>query len=140
MSYVIALLMASLCFLLNRLFLRTIGPVTLISIGPLAEEAAKTLFAYYLGADIVAVHAFFGVIEAVYDWFQDRKNGHLLAPVLSIAGHLAFGAITAGVLNLTGRIWLGLLAGTVVHLAYNVAVVRLLSGQPGHNPGRRDKP
>ncbi|WP_371376533.1 hypothetical protein [Sporomusa aerivorans] len=139
MAYIIALLMASLSFLLNRFFMRTVGPVTVISIGPFAEEAAKTLLAYYMGTGIVAVHAIFGVIEAVYDWCQDGKSRQLLAPLLSIAGHALFGTVTAGILDFTGIIWFGLAAGTMVHLAYNVAVVRMLAEKGARNRGRRDK-
>ncbi len=126
MAYIIAALMAGLSFLINRLFLRYIGPVTVISLGPVTEETAKTLFAYYLGADIITVHAVFGVIEALYDWFQDGGR-QLSAPLLSIAGHSLFGAATASVLFITGSIWIGLVAGIVLHLVYNVIIVRLLA-------------
>ncbi|SMD04306.1 hypothetical protein [Sporomusa malonica] len=132
MAYVIAALMAGLSFLLNKLFLRYIGPITVISLGPITEEAAKTLFAYYLGAGIIDVHMVFGVIEATYDWHQDGGK-NLTAPLLSIAGHSLFGAVTAGILFVTGRVWLGLAAGIIVHLAYNVTVVRLVSGKMTKN-------
>ncbi len=125
MAYVIAALMAGLSFVLNRLFLRYIGPVTVISLGPVAEEASKTLFAYYLGAEIVLVHAVFGAIEAVYDWQQSNGNS-FIAPTLSLAGHSFFGAATMGVLYVTGSIWLALAVGIFLHLAYNVTMVRLI--------------
>lgn len=132
MAYVIAALMAGLSFILNRLYLRYIGPVTVISMGPITEEAAKTLFAYYLGAAIFDVHLIFGVIEAVYDWYQDGGR-NLTAPLLSITGHSLFGAVTAGILYVSGLVWLGLAAGILVHLAYNVTVVRLVSGKAAKN-------
>ncbi|MEL7633782.1 hypothetical protein [Sporomusa sphaeroides] len=138
MVYIIAALMASLSFLLNRLFLRYIGPVTVISLGPVAEEAAKTLLAYYLGAELIAVHVIFGAIEAVYDWYQE--GGGLAAPALSLAGHSLFGVATAGILAMTGTVWLGLAAGIVLHLVYNVAVVRLLAERAGKNSRKRDNP
>lgn len=138
MAYVIAVLMAGLSFLLNRLFLRLFGPVTIISIGPVAEEAAKTLFAYYLDADLLAVHVVFGMIEAIYDW-QQGSSGSLAAPLLSVAGHSLFGGVTAGGLWLTNSIWLALGAGIIMHLAYNVAVVRLLSAKAAAKSGKRDK-
>ena len=139
MAYIIAFLMAALSFLLNRLFLRYLGPVSIISAGPVAEEAAKTLFAYYLGADLITVHAVFGVIEAGYDWQQGSRDG-LTAPLLSIAGHSLFGMGSAGVLLLTGSLWLGLAAGIALHLGYNVAVVRLLANKSANNSGKRDNP
>lgn len=138
MAYMIAILMAGLSFLLNRFFLRYLGPVSIISAGPVAEEAAKTLFAYYLGADIITVHALFGVIEAGYDWWQGNREG-IAAPLLSVTGHSLFGAGSAGVLLLTGSPWLGLAVGIALHLAYNVAVVRLLANKTANNSGKKDK-
>lgn len=137
MEYIIAALMAGLSFLLNRLFMRYIGPVTIISLGPVAEEAAKTLFAYYLAAGIVTVHVVFGVIEALYDWFQDEAR-HIIAPFLSVAGHSLFGVVTAGALTFTGSVWAALAVGIVVHLAYNVSVVRLLAGRETKNRRKKD--
>ncbi|HWR43678.1 hypothetical protein [Sporomusa sp.] len=139
MEYVIAALMASLSFLINRLFMRYIGPITVISLGPVAEEAAKTLFAYYLGAAIIPVHTLFGVIEAMYDWVQDGGK-HLTASLLSIAGHSLFGVVTAGILMMTGSVWFGLAAGVLVHLVYNVTVVRLLADKTDKNLRKRDTP
>lgn len=138
MAYIIAVLMAGLSFLLNRLFLRYIGPVTVISLGPVIEEAAKTLFAYYLKADLIAVHVVFGAIEAIYDWYQDGGR-KLAAPALSIAGHSLFGMATAGVLGMTGSIWLGLATGIVLHLIYNVTMIRWLAKYTGENSRKRDK-
>ncbi|CQR72914.1 hypothetical protein SOV_02940 [Sporomusa ovata DSM 2662] len=140
MDYIIAILMAGLSFLLNRFFLRYLGPVSIISAGPVVEEAAKTLFAYYLGADLIMVHTVFGVIEAGYDWQQKSTSGAVTASFLSIAGHSLFGAGSAGVLILTSSLWLGLAAGIALHLAYNVAVVRLLANKTVNNSGERDKP
>ncbi|WP_425059715.1 hypothetical protein SCACP_03160 [Sporomusa carbonis] len=131
MAYIIAALMAGLSFLLNQAFIRYIGPVTIISLGPIAEEASKTLFAYYLGVDIIIVHAVFGIIEAAYDWYQDSERP--AAGLLSIFGHSLFGAATAIILTLTGSVGLGLTAGVILHLAYNVAVVRLLAGKLPNN-------
>ncbi|MDF2874957.1 MAG: hypothetical protein K0R22_1640 [Sporomusa sp.] len=132
MEYVIAALMASLSFLINRLFMRYIGPISVISLGPVVEEAAKTLLAYYLGTAIIMVHVLFGLIEAIYDWIQDGSK-HLTAPFLSIAGHSLFGIVTAGILMMTGSIWLGLSAGILLHVAYNVTVVRLLANNADKN-------
>jgi hypothetical protein len=133
MAYIIAVLMAGLSFVLNRLLLRYLGKVTIISAGPVVEESAKTLFAYYLGADIFTVHMVFGVIEAGYDWYW-RNNNKLVAPVLSIMGHSLFGAVTAGIVFLAGNLWLGLAAGIIMHVSYNLAVVRLLANSTVDKP------
>lgn len=128
MPYMIAVLMAGLSFLLNRLLLRYLGLVTIISAGPVVEEAAKTLFAYYLGADIIMVHVTFGIIEAGYDWYSKNSN-QFWPPLLSIAGHSLFGAGTVAVFLRTGSLWLGLAAGVMLHLAYNLIVVRLATNK-----------
>lgn len=139
MAYIIAVLMASLSFLLNKLLLHYLGAVTIISAGPVVEEAAKTLFAYYLGADIISVHVLFGVIEAGYDWYY-RSSNELVAPLLSIVGHSMFGAGTVGILGMTGSLWLGLAAGITLHLAYNLTIVKLVANKTADKPRKRDKP
>lgn len=137
MAYVIAVLMACLSFLLNRFFLRCLGPASIISTGPVVEEAAKTLFGYYLEADIITVHAVFGLLEAGYDWRQGGRH-KLLAALLSIGGHSLFGAASAKVLVMSGSVWPALGAGVLLHIGYNVMVVRLLVRQAADSPGKRD--
>lgn len=137
MAYIIAILMAGLSFLLNRFLLRYLGRVTIISAGPAVEESAKTIFAYYLGADIFTVHMAFGVIEAGYDWYW-RSNNELAAPALSIIGHSLFGAVTASIIFFAGSLWLGLAAGIIMHLSYNLAVVRLLASETADKPRKRE--
>lgn len=123
MAYIIACLMASLSFLLNRLLLKYIGNVTVVSISPVIEETAKTLLAYYLDADILLTHVTFGVLEGIYDWYGGRYGGK--AALFSIVGHSLFGLLTVGGLYFTGSIWLSLCMGVAVHLTWNVTVIRL---------------
>jgi hypothetical protein len=92
------------------------------------EESSKTLFAYYLGADLITVLAVFGLIEAGYDWYWRSSDG-LLAPFLSVVGHSMFGAGTVAAFLLTGSLWLGLATGVILHLAYNFSIVRLLANK-----------
>lgn len=124
MAYVIAVLMASLSFLLNRAALKYLGLQAVITLSPALEEAAKTLLAYYLGADIIVTHFVFGALEAAYDWRTSRRHG-VAAAFLSIAGHGLFGLATVAVLALTGSVALGMAAGIILHLAWNVTVIRL---------------
>lgn len=123
MAYIIACLMASLSFLLNRLLFKFIGNFTVVTLSPVIEEAAKTLLAYYLHADILVTHATFGILEGLYDWYGGRHGEK--AALLSIIGHSLFGLLTVGGLYLTGSIWLGLCIGAVAHLYWNVTVIRL---------------
>lgn len=125
MAYVIAVLMAALSFLLNRAALRIIGVEAVITVGPVLEEAAKTLPAFYLKADILLTHVTFGVIEAIYDWLTCGRSG-AAAALGSVAGHALFGALTAAVLGLTGSLGLALLAGIGAHLIWNVTLIRLM--------------
>lgn len=122
MAYIIGMLTASLSFLMNRALLKMVGPQVIISFSPILEEAAKTLLSYYLGADILAAHVTFGVLEAIYDWLHSEDD-KFRAAMFSVAGHGAFGAVTVMLLFLSGSIGLGLCGGMVAHLAWNKAVV-----------------
>ena len=125
MAYVLAVLMAALSFLLNRAALRYAGLQAVIGWGPVIEEAAKTVPAFYLGADVLLTHALFGAIEAGYDWRSGGGNGPTAA-LLSVAGHSLFGGLTVGVIYLTGSVSLALVAAAAAHVAWNVALVRLM--------------
>ena len=126
-TYVIACLMAAASFLLNRLLLRLLGARVIIGYGPAVEEAAKTLLSYWLGADIILTHVTFGLIEGVYDWFVSQSDG-FKAALMSILGHTLFGLITVAAAILFASIWLGLASGILVHIMYNVTIVRLYAG------------
>ncbi|MGI6092223.1 MAG: hypothetical protein GX348_04795 [Veillonellaceae bacterium] len=122
MAYIIACLMASLSFLLNRVLLKYIGNLTIITASPVVEESAKTLLSFYLGADIIATHAAFGVLEAIYDWRNAEFKSK--AAAFSIIGHSLFGLLTVGILHLSTSIWLGLAGGIVAHLMWNFTVIQ----------------
>lgn len=124
MAYVLAVLMAALSFLLNRATLKYVGVQAVITWGPALEETAKTLPAFYLGADVLLTHVLFGVIEGGYDWRTSPRHGPAAA-LLSVAGHGLFGAVTMGVIHLTGSLVLALGAGTATHIAWNAALIRL---------------
>lgn len=123
MGYIIGVFMAALSFLLNRKLLAIVGAKTIISFSPAAEEAAKTLLPFYLGADVLASHVTFGAIEGVYHWrnsaYQGRKNAFF-----SLFGHALFGGLTVLFLYLTGSVWLGFAVGLAVHLLWNITVIR----------------
>ena len=126
MAYLIAVLMAALSFLLNRVILRVVGLKTVITYGPALEEAAKTLLAYQLGADIFATHVVFGFVEAVYDWATSERQG-LVAAMMSILGHSIFGLVTISAVYLSGSIMLALITAILAHLAWNITMIRLLA-------------
>ena len=124
MAYIIAPLMAALSFLLNRAALKYIGVTVVITYGPVLEEMAKTLLAFYLGGDILVTHIAFGVIEGVYDW-TTADNRRLAAAMMSILGHSLFGALTVATLFFSGSILTAVIVSSLVHLVWNVTMIRL---------------
>lgn len=124
MAYIIACLMAAASFLLNKAALKHIGVDVVITYSPVIEEVAKTLPAYYLGADIAITHVAFGFIEAGYDW-RTSGDKKLNAALASILGHSLFGLATIGVLAVTENIFGANIAGILLHFGWNVTMVRL---------------
>ncbi|HAK74710.1 MAG TPA: hypothetical protein DCP36_16290 [Sporomusaceae bacterium] len=124
MTYTIACLMAALSFLINKTLLKYVGPKVVLTYGPAVEEAAKTLLAWYLGADILATHIMFGLLGSGYDWLTSGLNG-TKAAVCSVAGHTLFGVITVGMIDLTGSVWLAVSGAIVTHVIWNTVIIRL---------------
>lgn len=117
--------MAGFSFLLNTLLLRYFGNQVIISYSPILEELAKTLFSYYLGADILLTHIVFGVLEGGYDWLNKKSEDRgLLAAFLSIIGHGLFGGLTVGIFYVSGSIFLGIVIAVCGHLIWNMTLVR----------------
>lgn len=125
MAYVLAVLTSTLAFVLNKFLLARIGPLVVVTWGPVMEEAVKTLPAYSLGADVLLTHVLFGLIEAGYDALTARHGW--LAAVASLAGHSVFGAITV-LLTAGVGVVAGLAAAMLAHLAWNRVAV--LGGGP----------
>lgn len=123
MSYLIGCIVAAISFMLNRALFKRIGYQTIITYSPVIEEFCKTLPAYSIGADILAVHVTFGIIEGCYDYYQNQYTG-VLAGLLSIIGHFLFGLTAVVVLMVSGNIYLAITASCVFHLLWNVIVVR----------------
>jgi hypothetical protein len=124
MAYVVAGLMAALSFLVNRAALKYAGVQTVITVGPVLEETTKTLPAFWLGADVLLTHAVFGAIEAGYDWWTSPRHG-AVAAFLSVGGHSLFGIMTVAVLHFAGSVILAVGAGILVHIVWNVLLIRL---------------
>lgn len=128
MAYIIGCLMAGLSFLVNKLLLRFIGNQSIVTYSPIFEEMAKTLFSYYLNADILVTHIIFGSLEASYDWFTNSSSERgSLAALLSIVGHTLFGLVTVAFLSVSHSILGALFLGVCVHLIWNVTFIRLFS-------------
>lgn len=131
LPYLIACLMAATSFILNRWLWKRFGNIAVISYSPLVEELAKTLPAYFLGANIFMTHMTFGLIEAVYDWVQSNSEAKAVAALLSVVGHSAFGGITWFILSQYFNIWLAVCGGVLCHVLWNMLVVRYNIAQKG---------
>jgi hypothetical protein len=125
MGYVLGCLMAGLSFLCNKLLLKLKGIETVFYFSPVAEEALKTLPAYYLGADILVVHSVFGFLEGAYD-FVTSPQSKFTPLLLSVLGHSIFGLITVLGRYYSGEIWLGFLGGVFMHIIWNITAIRLM--------------
>jgi len=127
MAYIISVLMAGLSFLINKLLLKYIGIQSVISYSPVFEELAKTVFSYYLSADILMTHIVFGVLEGVYDWYNDpNEQRGIKAAMLSMIGHTLFGGVTLIVFSLSGHVFIGILAAVCTHIVWNMMLLQLL--------------
>jgi len=124
MAYLVACLMAALSFLLNRMMVGYVGFRVAITYSAIIEELSKSLPAFILGADMLVTHATFGLIEAGYDW-QTSKNHRVTAAAFSLLGHSFFGLVTIASLDATGSIVSALVAGILVHLVWNVTIMRI---------------
>ena len=123
MSYLLGAAAAIICFIINRLLFKWIGYRTIIGWSPLAEEIFKSLPAYYLNFSIFPVHVVFGIIEGSYESINCRRNRYLPA-LLSVIGHSLFGLTAVTVLFLSGNIWLAVSGAVILHLLWNIIVVR----------------
>ena len=130
----LGVLAAALAWQANKILGR--APVKIRSaLSPLAEEAAKTLPAALLSANIFFTHFFFGAVEGGWEMLSGRRNG-FYAGLSALASHSVFGALTLLVYDLQGSLLASLAAGFLAHAAWNYAVVEFLSRRrrPGAGP------
>jgi hypothetical protein len=125
MSMLAAAAAAAAAWIFNRLALKILGPPVIIYIVPLVEELAKTGLAGLFNVSIIMVHAGFGLIEGVYDFFYARKTGPR-AGLVSLGGHLLYGLVTAWAFTQSGQIAVGMAGGYLVHMLWNLVVMRFL--------------
>lgn len=122
MAIVLAGLLAALfSFLANSLALKSYGPMAAVGAIPLLEEVAKTVPAFLLGAPILMTHGVFGLIEAWHD-FYSRRGRAGISPLLSVAGHLAFGGMTQFFYSFTGVLGYGIAAAAAAHCLWNLGI------------------
>lgn len=120
-----ALLAAGAAFLINRGGIRKFGIAEVVWIGPVIEELGKTGIAMILGASIVPAHAFFGVLEAIWDLWAGTANRYTAA-FISIFGHSVFGYVTMWGYAYFSSWWGGVITGIAAHVFWNSYVVLYL--------------
>ncbi len=109
MEIVAAVFAAAIAWAFNRRTQAETGWRTAILLAPLIEETSKTGFARLLSAQILPVHFFFGLIEAIYDaWAKPQRQ--FLPALLSLLSHGFFGYLT---------IKIGIIAALFAHLFWN---------------------
>ncbi|AVX29697.1 hypothetical protein [Carboxydocella sp. JDF658] len=109
MELVAACLAALVAVLFNRRVQAETGWQIAVITAPLIEELAKTGFAKILSAQVLPVHLYFGLIEAIYDaWAKPER--HLLPALLSLLSHGFFGYLT---------VKSGILAALFAHFSWN---------------------
>jgi len=125
LSMAVALFAAGLAWQLNRLTKYLSGP-HMVYIAPLSEEFSKTVPAILIGASLFFTHVFFGVIEAVWELFSQRRNG-FYAGLAALVSHSIFGFITTLVYERYETAPPALLAGYLAHAAWNHTVTNLVN-------------
>lgn len=125
LSLVCALFAALLAWQLNRIKVYLPGP-NIVYYTPLVEELSKTFPAVLIGASLFFTHAFFGMIEAVWELFSLRRNS-LYAGLAALASHSIFGLITTLAYERYGAVAPAFFAGYLAHAAWNYTVTNLVN-------------
>jgi hypothetical protein len=78
-----------------------------------------------LGASILPVHVFFGLLEAIFEVWTENPHRYAAA-LISLAGHSVFGYMTIWGYGFFSSWWGGLLLGITAHIFWNSYVVVFL--------------
>ncbi len=124
--YIIAgLLAAALSWAGNRAALKLIGTKVIVVSAPLLEELAKSGISVLLNTSLVLTHGVFGIVEGLYDAWGSGFQG-IKAGIISFLGHLLYGYVTYLVLLKYNLFFASVLAGYLVHMLWNIAVMKFL--------------
>lgn len=122
MNWIITgLIAAAASFLANRFTYRVWSESALLGPIPLAEEVAKTMIAYLLGASIFYTHLVFGIAEAFLDWHGQKRG--IPAAVSAIVAHSVFGLITVSATRMTGTLGVGIVVAFFAHAVWNAVML-----------------
>lgn len=113
------LLAAFLAFIINRYLVYRLGNEAIIYIIPILEELLKTGFYYIFGGNLIIIHLIFGLIEGIFDYFNNK-----LAALLALISHLSFGYITL-IIWKASNLALAILVTSLIHMSWNYLIGRL---------------
>lgn len=124
LAYIPAGMLAAVTsWLINGLFFRRLGTPVVVYVAPGVEEAAKTGFALLLGASIPLAHLIFGLVEGVWDAIKGGRG--LVAGLVGLASHVAFGVTTGWLYHFTGNPWPAVAGAYLLHTGWNRLVIAL---------------
>ncbi|MDN5346480.1 MAG: hypothetical protein PWP65_44 [Clostridia bacterium] len=116
-------LSAAMAWVFNACLLARFGNKAIITLAPLLEEGFKTGLASWFSTSIVGTHLVFGATEAVFELLGKKAN--LKAALVALTGHTLFGVLTWWAYIAFGSFFPALMAGSMVHLAWNFLIVAL---------------
>ncbi len=126
MRFLIAgILAAAVSWMGNRAALKIMGTKVIVVLAPFIEELAKSSAAVLTGSSMILTHTMFGLIEGLYDAWDSGWPG-VGAGLASLLGHVFYGVVTYLVWQRLGVFWAAVLAGYVVHMLWNIAVMKFV--------------
>lgn len=118
---------AILSYIINTKALKLLGPKAIIYVAPIIEESLKTGLAVIFGGSIIVAHMTFGIVEAIYDFFNNRGSSAFFAGMAGALSHTLFGVITILSFRCSGSIITAMIFAIAVHMLWN----RLVTGIKG---------
>lgn len=128
MDFILAGAAAGLAsLLLNRIALHLGGEAVIVYGVPIIEEIIKVSMALLFKASLIATYLLFGVIEGLYDLFNDGKTTGWKAASVSILGHTLFGYVLVNIWKESGSLLIGIGAAIFLHMLWNALVIKAVS-------------
>jgi hypothetical protein len=115
---------ATLSYIINTKAIRLSGTKAIIYVAPIIEEFLKTWLAVIFGGSIFVAHMTFGIVEALYDFFNNRGSSAFFAGMAGALSHTLFGVITMLSFRYSGSIIVAIIFAIAAHMFWN----RLVTG------------
>jgi len=92
---------------------------------PVIEEILKSLPAYLLNRSIFHTHFWFGIGEALYDFYTGHRESGRWAALLSIISHSFFGGAVYLFMKWIDNIIIALVVSIILHMGWNYGIMRI---------------